>query len=446
LHARKNVQQTDGVAHLGVIVQGCADGGLQVLEKGVLCVDSAGRVVEVGEDPALLERAASVVDWHGSMILPGLVDAHLHLPQAPFCGIGGGELLAWLKQQAFPTEARFADTGLASAVAQRFFSQLASAGTTSAAVFMSVHPAATHAAFMAAAQSGLRVWMGNALMDRACPSELRLAPREAVAASEALIRDWHGKGRLRYLVTPRFALSCSPGLLQAAGDLARKYDLRVQTHLSENRSEIKAVASAFPACANYGSVYARFGCLQQALLAHCLHLETEELELLAQGHASVVHCPSSNRFLGSGVLGYQRILDAGITLAMGTDVGAGYGVSMLKEMREAMESSKTWNLLHPEQPQEIMSLGRALYMATAGGAEALGAGDDIGTLAAGYQADFVVLDDSCVNPWSQDQLFQHPEQRLQRMVYHGEAALVRATYVGGECVFLRPDEAATSSD
>jgi len=425
------------VAHLGCIVQAGANGKLSVVENGVLWIDPSGRVAALCGERKQIMLATRVVDWGENIIIPGLVDAHLHLPQAPFSGVGGGELLPWLQQQAFPTEARFADPALAKRVAERFFTGLAAVGTTSAAVFMTVHEAATRIAFTAAAKSGLRVWMGNALMNRQCPRALQLDIPGAVEASLALIREWHGKGRMQYLVTPRFALSCTPQLLRAAGRLAAEHGLRIQTHLSENSSEIAAVADAFPECNSYAAVYAQNGCLEGALLAHCVHLQNEELQLLSDAHATVVHCPSSNRFLGSGVLGYERILKAGIRLALGTDVGAGYGLSMLKEMREAMESSKTWNLLHPDRSQIEMSLGRALFMATASGAQALGAGAYLGKLEPGYQADFVVLDDTCINPWSDCQLFQQPVQRLQRIIYHGEAALVRATFVAGEAVYRR---------
>jgi guanine deaminase len=376
-----------------------------------------------------------VHDWGDALILPGLIDTHVHLPQLAYAGLGGQPLLQWLNEMTFPTEARFADASFAERASERFFSSLLAAGTTSAAVYLTVFEQAGDLAFQAAAASGIRAWMGKPLMDIRSPEALCESTAEALASMQRLIDRWHGVGLLRYVVTPRFALSCTPELMRQAGEMARHHQCLVQTHLAENLDEVAAIADAFPQSEHYTAVYRDHGLLDKALLAHCLHLDDAELGMIKHHHGCVVHCPASNRFLQSGVFDAARMRSAGIDWSLGSDVGAGYGPSMLKEMREAMETAKTSALFGRESSR--MELRQALAAATRQGARALGMEQELGALEKGFQADFIVLDDAAVNEFAGSRLFQSPQERLQRVVYRENARAVQATWVAGRLRYSR---------
>lgn len=420
--------------HRGCLIDTDEQRSLRCDGEGWLGVEDA-RIVYRGRARPPGFADAQVHDWGDALIVPGLIDTHVHLPQLCFAGIGGQPLMQWLQEQTLPTEARFADEAFAQMASERFFSSLLAAGTTTAAIYLSVHEQAGHLAFAAADRAGLRAWMGKSLMDARSPDDLQESTAEALASMQRLIERWHGHGLLRYVVTPRFALSCTPELMRAAGEMARHHQCRIQTHLAENHEEIRATAEAFPGSEHYTAVYRDHGLLDECLLAHCLHLGDQELEMMRQHHACVVHCPSSNRFLESGVFYADRFDRAGLGWSLGSDVGAGYGPSMLKEVREAMETAKTSRILGREQSR--LTLGQALHACTRGGAAALGVADELGALQPGYQADFVVLDDSAVNEFAGSRMFQSPGQRLERLVYRGAETAVRASWVAGRMRFHR---------
>jgi guanine deaminase len=349
-----------------------------------------GRFAAVGSWDTVRARCpdAEVVEARDAVLLPGFVDCHVHYPQLGVIGAMGFELLDWLRLRSLPEEARLADAAYAATVAERFVGSLAANGTTTALVFGSHFPAAQEALFAAAAERGVRVFSGLVVSDRGLVSDLEVPVDFALDASRRLIERWHGRGLLRYAVTPRFAVSCSEELLSACGSLGRAVpDLLVTSHLNETPSEIEFVGSLFPWAKDYLETYERFGLVgDRSVFAHDLHVGESELRRLAEAGAAVAHCPSSNAFLGSGMFPLRRHLDAGVRVALGTDVGAGTGLSMLGEGLMAYQVQML------EGPAGVrMSPGHLLWLATGAGAAALGLSDEVGDLVPGKSADFVLV-------------------------------------------------------
>lgn len=349
----------------------------------------AGRIAGCGDYAGL--RAAhpdvSVVDLRGGFLLPGFIDAHVHFPQTRVLGNLGLSLLDWLDQCALPEEARLEKESYARAVASEFVQALLSHGTTTALAFGAHFAPATAALFEAADESGLRLVSGLVLSDRRLRPELHQAPDAAYRASTELIRRFHGRGRLLYAVTPRFALSASEAILEICQTLLREHGgVRVQTHLNENPAEIAEAARAFPWAPDYLAVYERFDLAgPHTVMAHSVHSTESELARLAASGTTVAHCPSSNAALASGIFSMFRHQRAGVRLALGTDAGAGAGFSILKEALHAY-------LLHRVAPEGLtLSPAQLLYLATRAGAEALGLAEVIGDFQTGKVADFVYL-------------------------------------------------------
>ena len=360
----------------------------EYFDDGVLIIDN-GSVVAAGDAASLLNQLPAntkVEDYRGKLIVPGLIDCHVHFPQLDIIGSFGAQLLDWLNQYAFPVEEKFADPEHAREVAGAFVDELLRNGTTTAMVFGTVHAHSADAIFEAAEARDMRLIAGKVLMDSNCPEALRDDPESGYAESKALIERWHGKGRLGYAITPRFALTSSPEQLTAAGRLASEYpDVWIHTHLAENMEEVEEIARLFPDNRSYMDVYDEFGLLRErAVFAHCLHMDDEDRGLMARKGGAAAFCPTSNLFLGSGLFDLAAIRAAGIRCGLGTDVGGGTSLSLLNTASEA------YKVLHlQDQPLQAM---RALYLATLGAAEALYLDDKIGNFEKGKEADFVVLD------------------------------------------------------
>jgi guanine deaminase len=360
----------------------------EYFEDGLLLVDD-GRVAAYGDAETLLAGPAAdadVTDHRGKLLVPGFIDCHVHFPQLDIIGSFGAQLLDWLNQYAYPAEAKFADPDHAREVAAAFIDELLRNGTTTALVFGTVHPHSADAIFEAAEARNMRLVAGKVLMDCNCPEELRDDPESGIAASRALIERWHGKGRLGYAITPRFALTSSAAQLEAAGRLAAEHpDVWVHTHLAENRDEVEQIARQFPESRSYLDVYDRFGLLRErSVFAHCLHMDDEDRATMAAKGGAAAFCPTSNLFLGSGLFRLAAMRAAGIRCGLGTDVGGGTSLSLLQTASEA------YKVLHLQE--HALPAMRALYLATLGAAEALYLDDRIGNFAAGKEADFVVLD------------------------------------------------------
>ena len=361
---------------------------LECFTDGALLL--AGGVIQTAGDYATVRTAhpqVPVHDLRGSVVLPGFIDTHVHFPQLRIIGGLGCGLLDWLNRYALPEEVRMGKPDYARAVAGEFVEALASHGTTTALVFGSHFHDAAAMLFEAACARGLRVVSGLVLSDRLLPEPLRNSPAGAYQQSRALIERFHGRDGLRYAVTPRFALSSSEAMLEVCQALMRGFpDVGFQTHLNENMQEIADVARAFPQAQHYLAAYDRFSLVSpRSVFAHNVHPTQSELERLAGAGSAVAHCPCSNASLGSGFFPMHRHLAAGVTFALGTDVGAGTGFGMLKEALQCY-------LLQRLMPEGFaLSPAHLLYLATRAGAEALGMEAETGDFTAGKSADFVCL-------------------------------------------------------
>ena len=360
----------------------------EYFDDGLLVIDD-DIVVDVGPADALLGKLpvdAPVTDYSNKLIVPGFIDCHVHFPQLDIIGSFGAQLLDWLHQYAYPAEERFVDPVYAREVARVFVDELLRNGTTTALVFGTVHAHSADAIFEAAEARGMRLIAGKVLMDRNCPASLRDDPQTGYAESKALIEKWHCRGRLGYAITPRFALTSSEEQLAAAGRLAAEYpDVWVHTHLAENMTEVEEIARQFPKSRSYLDVYDQFGLLRErSVFAHCLHMDDTDRATMAAKGGAAAFCPTSNLFLGSGLFRLPAMRRAGIRCGLGTDVGGGTSLSLLRTASEA------YKVLHLQE--HALPAMRALYLATLGAAEALDLGDKVGNFETGREADFVVLD------------------------------------------------------
>jgi guanine deaminase len=360
---------------------------LETFDDGALAFEG-GRILATGgfADVRAEHPEAEVIDQSGAVLLPGLVDLHVHYPQIAVIGAMGMPLLEWLATRTLPEEARLADPEYAEEVARFFVRALAANGTTTALVFGSHFPAAQEALFAEAERSGLRIASGLVVSDRNLLPELQMTPEAAYDRSRALIERWHGRGRLRYAVTPRFSLSCSEDMLEACGALSVEPGVLFTSHLNENRDEIAAVGALFPWSRDYLHTYERFGLVgPSSVFAHDVHVSDDELRRMAGARCSVAHCPSSNAFLASGIFPMARHAAQGVRFGLGTDVGAGTGLSLFKEGLMA------YHVQMVRAEGELIGPVHLLYLATRAGADAIGLGDEIGDLSPGRSADFVLL-------------------------------------------------------
>lgn len=361
---------------------------VEVFDDGLLVIED-GVVVEAGDATVLLQKHsdnAVVVDYSGKFLVPGFVDCHVHFPQLDIIASYGTQLLDWLDRYAFPAEMKFADKSYATEVAEVFLDELLKNGTTTALVFGTVHAHSADAILGAAQARGMRLIAGKVLMDKNCPPTLQDTPQSAYEDSRALIERWHGNDRLGYAITPRFALTSSDEQLAAAGRLANEYpDVWVHTHLAENTAEVAQIVRQFPNSRSYLDVYDQHDLLRErSVFAHCLHLDDEDRHCMAAKGGAMAFCPTSNLFLGSGLFDLRIARAAGIRAGLGSDVGGGTSLSLL---RTAGEAYKVLQL-----QDQTLPAARSLYLATLGAAEALYLDDKIGNFESGKEADFVVLD------------------------------------------------------
>ncbi len=437
----KNVNESAAAARLPlkvylghVITPLSADKYLDYVQ-GALVVNAAGIIVAVGhwsEIQADLKdslAAAEIIDYGARLILPGFVDLHLHLPQVSQTGRSGEHLLAWLNKYIFPAEARFASVQHARKIATWFFDELAANGTTLAVVFTTIHKDSTNVAFEVAEAKGSRVIMGKVMMDANSPEALTEETNVSLKESEELAQKWHGvdNGRLLYAFTPRFGVTSTPELLAGVGELFAKYPgTYVHTHLSEAREEIQFVSKQFPQARSYLDVYKSFGIIgKRTVFAHAIHLDDDDIKCVHDTESSLAHCPSSNFFLKSGVFPYQKIREAECLFGLGSDVAAGPAMSLFNVMKDA-------NYMQPDiwiEPPEL------LYRATLGGAEAAHLDHLIGSLTAGKEADFIVVDPSRKSGIVDDILSQPTDEILSSLVFLGDDRLIEATFVRGNCIF-----------
>ncbi|MFQ6754882.1 guanine deaminase [Cereibacter sphaeroides] len=346
-----------------------------------------GRIAAVGPAEALraAHPEARVTDYGQALISAGFIDAHVHYPQTAIIASWGKRLIDWLETYTFPEEMRFGDPAYAAEISGRYLDLTLAHGTTTVCSYATIHPESVDAFFEAAAARGLRAYAGKTCMDRNAPEGLRDTAESAYADSKRLLERWHGQGRLSYVITPRFSPTSTPEQLAALGALWREHpDCLMQTHLSEQLDEIEWVKTLHPQARDYLDTYEAQGLLREgAVFGHAIHLAPRERARLAEAGASLVHCPTSNTFIGSGLFDMGLVAE-GIRVGLATDTGGGSSFSMLRTMAAAYEIGQLrGQALHPAQ---------LWWLATAGSARALRAEDRIGNLAPGMEADLVVVD------------------------------------------------------
>ncbi|NEA30277.1 guanine deaminase [Streptomyces sp. SID13031] len=403
-------------------------GELRVATDAALLVED-GLITARGDFAELRDAhpAERVVDLTGGLVLPGFVDTHVHFPQIRAVGGMGMPLLEWLDRYALPAEARMADGAYASGVADEFVSGLAAAGTTSALVFGAHFASAVDTLFTAASRVGLRITSGLVVSDRIIRADLLTTPERAYTESLALASRWHGVGRNRYAVTPRFSLSCTDDLLAACHTMLAEIPGSLFTsHLNENLAEIATVAELFGG-SDYVSTYDKHGLVDhRSVLAHNVHPTDGELKLLADAGATVAHCPTSNAALGSGLFPLTRHLEHGVRVALGSDVGAGTGFSLLKEGLQAYFCQQ----LMGDHGLPLNS-AHLLHLATAAGAEALGL-SEVGDLSVGKRFDAQLLRPAAGSPLAVGlEHAEDAEDALARVFTLGTPADIRAVWIDG---------------
>ena len=357
-------------------------------DGGILIRD--GKVAALGDFTAISKDAADarVIDHRPNLILPGFIDAHVHMPQMQVIASYGAELLGWLNTYTFPEETKFSDAQHGRRIARMFCDEMVRHGTTTVAAYCSVHRQSADAFFEEALSRDMLVIAGKVMMDRNAPEALRDTPQSGYDDTKALIAEWHGKGRLHYAVTPRFAITSTPEQMEMAGALMREHpDLHMQTHLSENHDEITFTQELYPWSKDYTDVYEHYGLLgPKALFGHSIHLSEREADALSDSGSVAVFCPTSNLFLGSGLFDWQRYSKRAkpLRIAAASDVGGGTNYSMLRTMDEGYKVIA----LQGEKINPFASF----WQITLGNAKALSIDDRVGTLDVGTDADITVLD------------------------------------------------------
>jgi len=359
----------------------------RVSSRGGVLIEGA-RIAAVGEadDLRRAHPEAQVTDYGNALITAGFVDAHMHYPQTGIIASWGKQLIDWLNTYTFPEETRFSDRAYADEVAGRTLDLALAHGTTTLTSFCTIHPESVDAFFGAAATRNMAVIAGKTCMDRNAPDGLRDTAQSAYDDSKALLQKWHGKGRATYAITPRFSPTSTPEQLEALGALWGEFpDCPMQTHLSEQIPEIEWVRSLFPEARDYLDTYEKFGLLgPKGLYGHSIWLEERERARLDEVDASLIHCPTSNTFIGSGLFDLMGLASAGLRVGLATDTGGGSNFSMLHTMAAAYEIGQLRGVsVHPAQ---------LMWLATEGSARALHMAGEIGHLGAGAMADITVLD------------------------------------------------------
>ncbi|MGB6105074.1 MAG: guanine deaminase [Pusillimonas sp.] len=404
------------------------DGSTVYVPDGLLVVER-GHIVQLGDyrtESSRLDDGVAVQDWRGKLIVPGFIDTHIHYPQTDIIASPASGLLSWLETYTFPAERRFEDPAHAAQVAGFFLDELLRCGTTTALVYCTVHPGSAEALFAESHARNLRMVAGKVLMDRHCPEYLRDTAESGALASEALIQEWHGRGRQMYALTPRFAPTSTAAQLAVCGELAQRYDdVFIQSHVAENTQEVSWAMELFPGHRSYLAIYDHYGLLRRrAVYGHCIWMDDADRRRMHETGALAAHCPTSNLFLGSGLFDFAAAGACRMPVALGSDVGGGTSFSMLQTMAAAHNVAR--------MSGHHLSAHRLFYLATEGAARALDLGGRIGTLAPGAEADFIVLDPRATPLLARRTArAESLEELLFALVMLGDDRAVAATYSAG---------------
>lgn len=413
-----------------------AAGGTRHIPDALVGVDAAGRLERLEPWPAAAPPER-YVDRRETLALPGLVDLHVHLPQLPNAGLGGGmRLLEWLERYIFPLERAF-DRDTAERLAPAAYRAFARVGTTTIVAYGALWPDSLDACFAAAERHGIRAVIGKVMMDR-ITYDPQIRPQEilevSLRQSAELCRTWHGRdgGRLRYAFTPRFAVSCSPEMLAESARLASETGAYWQTHLAEDRGEIAEVKALFPEARDYLDVYQRAGGLAaNAILAHAIHLSDDAVARLAASGAAVAHCPTSNLFLAAGMMPLAHYRGAEIPVGLGSDVAAGPDLSLFSVMRAGAYTHNALALMNGPGPRgDVLRPLDWLRLGSLEGARALGMDAEIGSLEEGKDADMILVDPAPTAPVP-GSVPTDPQELMSRLIFRSHPDMVRAAWVRG---------------
>lgn len=426
-------------------------GAAQLQKDGLLVVgpDPRGRascdvVIAMGSYQAVRANYPSIEVTHypQQWIAPGFVDLHAHYPQLDVIGSPAPGLLPWLDNYTFPAEARFADEAWANARADFFVDELCRHGVTTSLAFATSHVQSVDALFGAAQRRGLRVITGKCLQDQHCPDGVRDSTEQSLLDTEALIKRWHGVGRLGYAITPRFVPTSSHEQLGGAGELASQYgDVWVQSHVAENTDEIAWVAQLHPEARSYLEVYNQYGLLRKrSVYAHCIHLDAQDRDLMAHTGAAAAVCPTSNAFLGSGFFDFTSSQSHNMRMGLASDVGGGTSMNVFRTMRAAYETARV-GLLQQGRAGVSLSPSYLWWLHTAGAAQALDLGRVVGNLQPGYEADFVVINPNATPILERKaQVCNTLDEQLFAMIVLGDDRLIAHTHVARSAVHTMPQE------
>jgi len=405
----------------------------EYIEDGLLIL-KLGRVTALGKTEDWFDFLPDGVEFHdftGKLIMPGFIDTHTHYPQTDIIASHGTQLLEWLEKYTFPTEAKFSDINVAHSTAEFFCDELLRNGTTTSAVFATIHPESVDAIFNAAQKRDMRLISGKVMMDRNAPDFLCDTVESSYRDSANLIEKWHGNGRALYAVTPRFAPTSSVEQLRVVSRLRHEYDgLYIQSHVAENADEVAWVANLFPERRSYLDVYDHYGLVgERSIYAHCIHLDQTDRKLMANNGAAMAFCPTSNLFLGSGLFDLNSALQNNIRVGIATDVGGGTSFSILQTLNEAYKVN--------QMAGHTLSSMKAFYLATLGGAKALYLDHMLGNFELGKEADFVVLD-LASTPLTKRRMANSDsiQDKLFALMMLGDDRAVHATFVMGVCQFM----------
>ncbi len=401
-------------------------GRFEILENGCVAVDADGRVTDVATDLSSIDCGdAEVVDFGDRLLVPAMNDLHVHAAQYRNQGIAMDlELLPWLQNYTFPEEMKYADTGYAGRMYRRFVRDLWRVGTMRACAFATIHTESTRVLMRLFREAGMGALVGKVGMNRNCSEKLSEPVERMVQGYESLIAEFNDPhGLVRPIVTPRFIPSCTPGMLRACGELAAKYHLPVQSHLSENRDEVALVRELEPESTCYGDAYDRYGLFGQTptVMAHCVFTESEEMALMKKRGVMVAHCPTSNLNVTTGIAPVRQFLDEGLRVGFGSDISGGHNLSIFQMMVYAIQMSK----LHYQRnhARSFLTLSEVFWMATKSAGSFFGR---VGSFEPGYEFDALVIDDRGLN--FDD--YSLPE-RLERFIYLGDDRHIERRFCRG---------------
>lgn len=410
------------------IINPFENGKIEYYEKGILIVDDQGIIQFCGDEFENIDYLNyQVIDFCDNFIIPGMIDAHTHLPQYDEIGTASGELLDWLNNFIYPLEAKFDNYEFSYSKSLDFFKNLIQNGTTTAFVYSTIHYIATKTAFEAAKEIGINAYIGNSMSDISNYDNPFYSLEKNLEISKKLINEFHSNniGKVNYIVTPRFAGSCSFELLTEVGKLSKNYDLYIQTHLSENISELDLIKKQFPNFQNYTEIYMRSGLTtDKTIFGHAIHLNKDEQNILKKSESIIAHCPNSNRYLSSGIMPLDKYIKNKMKIALGTDIGAGFYISLLNEAREAIESTKSYKLFINKK-SDIIQANKLFTLTNIDAANALKINNKCGNFIKGKNADFVVINNEKIK--GNDIL-----NIINKLVYTSESSNIVETYISGK--------------